>query len=188
MLTFYLSILESDSDKSSFEKFYEKHKLRCLHIACKVTGGNQAMAEDALHNAFLVIIKDWKNFSALSGGKQLSRFVIIVKNKAIDLMREAKRKDHNELDDENNDSADEASEVSIIVENNEGYKSLLGCISELPEIYKVVFELRFIQDSGNNEIAGLLGITPRTVSMRLHRARFVLQDKLIKEGLSYGRK
>lgn len=187
MLIFFLTMIETEAGRASFKAFYETHELKCLHIAYKITG-NQSMAEDALHNAFLVIIKDWENFSSLSCGIQLSRFVIIVKNKAIDLIREAKRKEHDELNDEIYDSPDENDEVGIIIENEEGYQILLRCVAKLPEIYKVAFELRFVQELGNNEIAELLKVTSKVVSMRIHRARLMLQDVLIKEGIDYGEK
>jgi len=169
----------------SFETFYERHGLRGLHLACKVTGGNQAMAEDALHNAFIVIMKDWKNFSALPCQNQLARFTIIVKNKAIDLLRETKRKEHGELNDEIFNRHDDAEETGAIVESAENYQILLCCIRQLPEIYQTAFEMRYIQDLSNSEISKFLNIPPKTVSARVQRAKQQLQKILMKEGFPY---
>ena len=156
--------------------FYEQNKSRFLQIAYKVTGGNQAMAEDALHNAFMLVIEQWILLSQLPRDKRKSRCAIIVKNKTIDLLREAKRKGYSELNDGLycSDSAD----VSAIIASRTGHEMLLKCISKLPEKYRTVFELRFVKGLSNNEIANLLGITTGAVSTRLYRARLMLQDIL----------
>ena len=138
-------ISASDLDRSSIEAFYVQNRPRCLHIACKVTGGNRAMAEDALHNAFLGIIKDWESFASLPGEDQLTRCEIIVKNKAIDLLREARRKAYSKLNDDLYYDPDKSTEVSIIVENKDNYETLLRCIAKLPKMYKTVFELRLLR-------------------------------------------
>lgn len=52
MLMLYLSILP-DEDKTLFEQFYEENKYRCLYIALKMTS-DQTMAEDAIHDSFLI--------------------------------------------------------------------------------------------------------------------------------------
>lgn len=163
-------------NRPSLGLFYEQNKSHFLQIAYKVTGGNQAMAEDALHNAFLVIIKYWNQLAQLPSHNRVSRCAIIVKNKAIDLLREAKRKGYSELNDGLycSDSAD----VSAIIASRTGHEMLLKCISKLPEKYRTVFELRFVKGLSNNEIANLLGITTGAVSTRLYRARLMLQDIL----------
>ena len=82
----FISILETDQEKQLVTKLYEEHSLACLHIAIKISK-NQALAEDAVHNAFLEIVRKKENFLYLSGSEFRSKIVIIVKNKVIDLLR-----------------------------------------------------------------------------------------------------
>lgn len=171
-------------NRPPLELFYERNKRHFLQIAYKVTGGNQAMAEDALHNAFLVIIKHWQFLAQLSSRKRRSRCAIIVKNKAIDLLREAKRKECIVLNDELYSCQDQSFEPSAITASKAGYKTLLHCMAGLPEIYRTIVELRFIKGLSNNETAQLLGITTGAVSTRLYRARLILQDVLSNEGFT----
>jgi len=185
MLAFSVAKAKHHTGKISLEDFYKQYGLRCLHLACKITGGDRAMAEDALHNAFMVVMKDWENFSALPCQKRFSLFIIIVKNKAIDLLREAKRKRHSELNDEVFDMHDESTEISALIEGEEGYQRLLCCIGKLSEIYQTAFELRYIQELSNSEIAAILNIAPKTVSARVQRAKQQLQKILTKEGIIY---
>jgi RNA polymerase sigma-70 factor (ECF subfamily) len=53
-----------------------------------------------------------------------------------------------------------------------------AAIDELPESYRVVLLLRDIDQLSTDETAGLLGITPNAVKLRLHRARMALRAKL----------
>ena len=89
MLALYISMLETGHERNKMTELYEEHRYALLMYALKVTNNNQAMAEDAVHNAFLSIIKEKENiyiwtadFRALS--------VIIVRNKCIDLLRKEK--------------------------------------------------------------------------------------------------
>lgn len=167
----------------SLGAFYKQNKNCFLRIAYKVTGGNQVMAEDALHNAFIVIIEQWILLSQLPRDKRRSRCAVIVKNKGIDLLREAKRKDYCVLEDELC-GQDQFLELSAVTVSKAGFKTLLHCIAGLPGIYRTVVELRFVKGLSNNETAQLLGITTGAVSTRLYRARRILQEILSNEGFN----
>ena len=188
MLSLYTSMLETDDDKASFEAFYRKYSLLCLHLAQKITNGNTAMAADALHDAFVVIIREWKKFSALPCNIQRARFVIAVKHKAIDLLREAKRKACDELDEDKLNIRDDEMDATVILESEEGYRCLLRCVAKLPLKYRAIFELRYVGDMKNAEIAELLGMTGQLVATRLLRAKRQLQNILRKEGITYAKR
>ncbi len=55
---------------------------------------------------------------------------------------------------------------------------LRALIESLPAKWKTVLHLRYVEDSGLAEIAGLLGISERAVEGRLHRARLALKERL----------
>jgi len=188
MLTLYLSMIDSEEGKESFEEFYRKHELRCFHLACKVTNGDQEMAADALQNAFIAVAKDWEKFMSFSCNKQIARFVIIVKNKAIDLLREAKRKEYDEFNEEIHRIPDDSEDVMAIIESEEGYQFLLRCVEKLSPTYKTVFELKYTKYLSNKEIARYLGLTPEALLTRLCRARVQLQQILREEGVVYAQR
>jgi len=175
MVVFYLSMLDSDEDKKTFSAIYEKLRLPCFHIALKITQ-NRELAEDAVHNAFLAVIRHKDKIFNLPCGKQRSLIVIITKNKSIDLMRMEKTRTHIPVDDMEDIIADGRFDVGKIYEDQKSYEALMDSISSLPEMYKTVFELRYVHELGNQEIAELLGITPKAVSMRISRAKTMLQE------------
>ena len=56
-----------------------------------------------------------------------------------------------------------------------------AAIDGLPEIFRIVFVMREIEDMSVEETAGILGLQPATVKTRLHRARRMLRRALDKQ-------
>jgi len=52
-------------------------------------------------------------------------------------------------------------------------------VAELPDIYRQVFTLRDLEELNVEETARALGIQPGAVKVRLHRARMMLQKRLV---------
>lgn len=50
---------------------------------------------------------------------------------------------------------------------------------QLPDIYRQVFTLRDLEELNVEETAQALGINPGAVKVRLHRARMMLQKRLV---------
>ena len=161
------------TDKDKIADIYEELRLICYHVALAVTK-DHAMADDAVHNAFLAVIKHRNEIFTLTQKKRRSKILIITKNKAIDLLRQVKP-----------DSLDEAEEIADtlnlcdIIEEQESYEHLINCINNLPCLYKCAFELRYVHDLSNQEIAEILGITNKAVSTRIARAKLMLQKQLL---------
>ena len=161
-------------DKLTIAQIYEELRLICFHVAWAVTKSH-AMAEDAVHNAFLAVIKHREDIFALPYPKRKSRIIIITKNKAIDLLRTQSKIDP--IDDAE-EIADDLSLCGII-EGQDEYEHLISCISRLPALYQCAFELRYVHDMSNMEIAKILGITNKAVSTRIARAKAILRKMLI---------
>jgi len=56
---------------------------------------------------------------------------------------------------------------------------LQQAITDLPLIYREIFLLRDVEELSVDESAEVLGITVASVKVRLHRARIMLQKKLV---------
>lgn len=89
-LAIYISMLETEQEKKKMADVYEEHKHALLLCALKVTGYNQAMAEDAVHNAIISIIKEKENIYLDSKNFRFVA-VTIVRNKCICLLRKERR-------------------------------------------------------------------------------------------------
>jgi RNA polymerase sigma-70 factor, ECF subfamily len=65
------------------------------------------------------------------------------------------------------------------LERKELRATLSAAVEELPEIYREVFTLRDVQEFNVQETAQALGLSENVVKVRLHRARMLLQKKLV---------
>lgn len=59
----------------------------------------------------------------------------------------------------------------------------MASLDKLDDLYKIVFIHRYLHDMKNKEIAECLGITEKSVSVRLYRAKLQLQELLRKAGI-----
>ncbi len=57
------------------------------------------------------------------------------------------------------------------------------CIAELPEHYRQVITLKDINELSYEQIAGVIGCEIGTVKSRLARARLLMREKLVKQGI-----
>ena len=72
MIGYYLSAIETDEERLEFAKFYMQHRNKLLYAA-KAIVQNQALAEDALHDAFYALAKYWAKFSAIPWNTRTSK-------------------------------------------------------------------------------------------------------------------
>lgn len=82
----YLNMIEDDRSKERFSEIYHEYKNLMFYAADQILH-NEQDAEDAVHEAFLVVI-DRLDTLWESKGPYIKAFVLaIVENKAIDLWR-----------------------------------------------------------------------------------------------------
>ena len=68
---------------------------------------------------------------------------------------------------------------SEALERKEIREALRGAVAELPDIYRQVFTLRDLEELNVEETAQALEINANVVKVRLHRARILLQKRLV---------
>ena len=59
-------------------------------------------------------------------------------------------------------------------------------IRALPEGYRRILELKFVEEESNRSIARRLGLKESTVSTRIQRGRKLLLDAMERESYCYG--
>lgn len=82
----YLSMIESEADKSLFEQLYIRYKGLMYHIAYRILQ-NREDAEDAVHQAFVSIAKNIKKITEVDCPKTYGYIVTIIERKSIDSLR-----------------------------------------------------------------------------------------------------
>ena len=76
MLGLYLALIDSAEDKSKFEKLYKEYRSTLITVAYSILK-DTALAEDAVHETFLTLAK---NFNKISDKTciQIRNYLIII--------------------------------------------------------------------------------------------------------------
>lgn len=171
MLAIYLSMLETNEEKNLFEQLYIKHKQDMYAVAYGVLK-NKEDAEDAVHQSFLKIADNFSKVSQIPCHELKAYIVIICRNTAINIYRQNQNRAKHSA---------ELFETEIVDESyfeNQNYDELLLAIKQLPQMYKDVIYLYFLQEFSAKETASQLEISPELVRQRELRAKKMLKDIL----------
>ncbi|MFM0720145.1 RNA polymerase sigma factor [Paraburkholderia strydomiana] len=172
-------------DLSAFEQLMRRHNRRLYRLA-RATLHSDAEAEDALQEAYLSAYRSIGQFRGESALLTwLSRLVL---NECFGrLRREARRQnvipmvdpgmyadfDVMKADDSNSpDRAAARAELRALLERK---------LDELPDVFRVVFVLRSVEEMSIEETAQCLAIPEATVRSRHFRARNLLRESLARE-------
>lgn len=156
-----------------------------LALAQRVLG-ERALAEDAVQDAFQ------NAFRALDGFQERSTLKTwlhrITVNASLTILRRQKRLAEESIDDylpefDQDGCRIEANWPHLAgideIINSERLQSLVKSgMNELPDAYRIVLQLRDIEEYDTREVAELLGISESNVKVRLHRARSALKKRL----------
>ncbi len=171
MLALYISMLGTEQERKRMADIYEEHKHALLMYALKVTGYNQAMAEDAVHNAFISIIKNKEKYFSLDSRDFRFSAVIIVRNKCIDLLRKEKPYADISIDELEIylESKDKPVEDQAVISSE--YSAIRRHMAEIDEISRQVLIMKYALGMSYKEIGVRLGMTPKNVDVRIIRAK-----------------
>lgn len=171
LLAFYITMLETEQERKKMIEIYEEHKHALLLYALKVTGHNLEIAEDAVHNAFLAIIKEKEKYFRLGSRDLRFLSVIIVRNKCIDLLR--KEKPYADIPMDELEIFLEADEKPIderIIASYE-YAAIRKHMASIDEISRQVLIMKYVLDMSYKEIGEKLNMTTKHVETRIYRAK-----------------
>ena len=166
----YLSMIETPDDKAKFERIYNRYRNLMYHVAYKVLG-NHYDAEDAVHQAFVAIIRHLEKIGDIDCPETRSFIVLITERKAIDLIRTS----HSEKVIPLNEDL-----IGIEI-SAPGDHGLADALAKLPAHYREVLLLRFDNGYSTKELAQMLGMTESGVRKLIGRAKNALGRMLEEE-------
>lgn len=140
-----------------------------LFAVCLKYSRNYEEAQDNLQDGFMMIFDKIGQFSFKGSFEGWAKRLMI--NNALQYYRK-----ENFLKIINEEIADE--EVVEIDDAHISLDYLLGIIQELPDRYRLVFNLYVIDNYAHKEIAELLNISIGTSKSNLSRARAILKQKI----------
>lgn len=176
-------VFDTPEQKTKFEQAYERYSKIGFYYAREILK-DDALAEDALHDAFLSLARNLDKIGEIECNKSFNYFVTIVKNTAISALRKQRRASLVEIDDEESlfQLEDTAPGPEAQVMQQVGYDELLAAIRTLKPAYQAPLLLKYANGYTEAEIAKVLGVTVSNVSVRIHRAKKKLIPLLQQKG------
>lgn len=152
----------------------QEHGEYCLRVAYLYVK-DWAIAEEIVQDVFFSYYRQQDRFEQRASLK--TYLVKITVHKSHDYLRSWKNKRH-QLFEKLHIGASKRTPETMLLEQHER-STLTNALFELPITYREVVILYYYQELKVREIADILTCAENTVKTRLHRARKMLQEKLV---------
>lgn len=154
------------AQKALYEQFAPKMMALCYRYA-----SSRADAEDILQDGFIKVFQKIKEFKYQGSLEGWIRRIMV--HTAIDhVRRNRKLFQQIEIDDAISDR------VATQATDNLGLEELMGYIRQLPDGYRLIFNLYAIEGYSHKEIAAKMNIQESTSRSQYTRARALLKHKI----------
>ena len=140
-----------------------------LYRLCFVMLGNESDAEDAVQESFIKYLQKAPPFKNTEHEK--AWLITVATNQCKDILRFRKR--HPQTDLEN------LRETPLLSSDS----GILEALMTLPEKFRFVLTLYYVEEYRIEDIAKMIGRTPSAVKMRLQKGRRLLEETFRKEYL-----
>lgn len=138
-----------------------------LFRLCLITLKNSHDAEDAVQETFIAYLHKSPSFK--DNEHQKAWLIKVATNKCKDILRYQSR--HNEL------NIDDVTEFVTKPKDSD----IINALMTLPEKFRVVLVLYYVEGYNTKEIAGIINKTQSAVKMRLQKGRRLLEESYRKE-------
>ncbi len=160
-------------DRTAQNQLYQKYK-RLLFGVCLRYSTDSMEAEDLLQDGFIKIYTDLYQYRPIGSFKGWMRKVVV--NVALQHIRKKKKL----FSDVEIDTLANEYRVDDDLFSKFREKALINMIQQLPEGYRLVFNMYVIEGYSHKEIAEQLGVSTSTSKSQLSRAKSVLRSMLEK--------
>jgi len=179
-------------DEASYGTLVIRYRDYVYTIAVRIVGSEED-AEDVAQEAF---VRAHRALPRFRGDSKFSSWLYrIATNRALTHLKKRRRRavtvdiesgSHVEAVISDDGRSEEMS-PELRVRDEEFRCAVRAAVLELPEQYRVVVTLFYLEERSYKEVAATLGIPMGTLKTHLHRARALLRDILTKHHLESGR-
>jgi RNA polymerase sigma-70 factor (ECF subfamily) len=162
-------------DEAACQKeLFDRYAGRLLGV-CHRYARNKSDAEDILQDAFIKIFEKLKQFRGQGSFEGWMRKIVVnTALKKYTLLRYQKEMNGMDTAEQFDRGTSESVHAQL------GEKDLIRLINNLPDGYRLVFNLYVMEGYQHEEIAEMLNIQPGTSRSQLVKARLMLQKQIIK--------
>jgi RNA polymerase sigma-70 factor, ECF subfamily len=152
-----------------FERLLELYSTKVFHLAFSMVR-NETQAEDLAQDIFLKI---WKGLPGYHGGAALSTWIYaIARNTCLTELKKRATRPTVSLDElESEDGADRLPALQAHDPETGASLDVDHLLQQLPEKYRQVISLFYLEQKSYEEVGTLLGLPLGTVKTFIHRAR-----------------
>ncbi len=146
---------------------------------------DEDLAKDLVQDTFLAALKNYHEFEQRSSLR--TWLTSILNRKIIDHWRKAETKYTTNISNlsKNSDSPDLSEYIGVtdenaetVIEKAELIQQLNDCIDKLPEKWKAVIALRYLEEKKSEEVCKELSLSASNLWVIVHRAKILLKDCL----------
>ena len=159
-------------DAAAAEQLYRQHA-RYLTAVCSRYLANDEDVKDVLQEAFLKVFSTIERFRYQGEGSLRAWMTRIAINESIDHLKAKQRMPLDDLSDSLLGMPDEPPPTEQVPA-----EVLHRLVRELPEGYRLVFNLYVMEGKSHREIASMLGIKEGTSASQLYKAKATLATKI----------
>ena len=172
-------------EKELFHELIRPYE-RMVYLTVLAIVKNEADAEDGAQEA---VINAYRHLNSFRAEAKFSTWLTTIAiNEGRKRLRKAKGAAEDSLEEKTEEKEGDYTPAPLTdwreipleaLERQELREALRKAVTELPVIYRQVFTLRDLEELNIEETAEALGLNPGVVKTRLHRARIMLQKKLV---------
>jgi RNA polymerase sigma-70 factor (ECF subfamily) len=174
-----------DGERELFHELIRPYE-RMVYLTLFSILKNEADAEDGAQEA---VISAYRHLKSFRGDAKFSTWLTTIAiNEGRKRLRKAKTAAEESIEEEAEGHEGDYTPAPLTdwreipseaLERKEIREALRGAVAALPGIYRQVFTLRDLEELNVEETAQALGINANVVKVRLHRARILLQKRLV---------
>lgn len=169
-------------DNTKWSEIYNKHSKKMLWV-CKRYVNDISLAEDLMHEGFIVAMQKQNTFSGFGSFEGWLRTIMV--NTSLMYLRKSK----NNLfvsDIDISDTTTAVTDMNLTYDNKNkiintdfSQQELLAAVEAISEHHRIVFNMYVIDKFSHNEIGKTLNIATNTSKSHLLRARKKIQELLL---------
>lgn len=178
-----------EKDESGLSKLADKYEKLLIHIAAGILGSRSRDIEECVNDTYL---KLWNHIERYDMEKaSLKTYLkVIVRNTAINKLRDLSKREERELPDDISDIAkyyiDQKQNVERQVFSKENLKLLNEIIEDLNKKDQELIIRKYFYLQSSKQIAASMKMTVTAVDSRISRLRNKLKQEFAKDNKAYG--
>src|SRR5680860_44807 len=172
-----LFFCSQEGDHRAYESLVSRYQTFVFRVLWSRTGSSREDVEDLTQDTF---VRVWERLDTYDPTRPFKAWIArIAGNVAIDRHRSNMRRPSTiEISDVEHELASSEPSPASAAIGDEQRRHLLSHLKELPELYREVVVLRFIEDQSYEEIAEALDLPLGSVKTRIFRGRELLKQRL----------